>query len=237
MEKVCVITGASGGIGYQLAEGFNREGFQVIAMDLEKTRSFSEGIDFRLLDLSIPEEITVVFQDILETYGAIHVLINNAATYVQGKTFVGTPLEDVDRIINVNLRGTYLCSQCFVKANKGERFGRIINIASTRWHQNEAGVELYGATKGGIVSLTNSLCVTLSETPITVNCISPGWIENYDYENLSEEDHRQHPSGRVGRPDDILRVCLFLTDERNDFINGHNMIVDGGMTKKMIYVE
>lgn len=88
-----------------------------------------------------------------------------------------------------------------------------------------------------MVSLTNSLCVSLSNTNITVNAISPGWIETEDYEHLTLEDHKQHPSGRVGKPQDIVNVCLFLSKEENDFINGANIIVDGGMTKKMIYVE
>ena len=79
--------------------------------------------------------------------------------------------------------------------------------------------------------------ISLSETPITVNAISPGWIQVKNYEELTELDHKQHPSRRVGKPKDILNACLFLASEDNDFINGHNLVVDGGMTKKMIYEE
>ncbi|MGL4737468.1 MAG: SDR family oxidoreductase [Cellulosilyticaceae bacterium] len=121
--------------------------------------------------------------------------------------------------------------------NVGETYGRIIQIASTRFHQNEADWEAYGASKGGLVSLTNSLCVSLADTPITVNTISPGWIEVNAYDQLTQMDHKQHPSGRVGKPSDIVNACLFLADEDNDFINGSNIVVDGGMTKKMIYAE
>ena len=113
----------------------------------------------------------------------------------------------------------------------------VINIASTRWNQNEAGWEAYGASKGGLVSLTNTLAVSLSATPITVNAVSPGWIQVDGYETLSHADHAQHPSGRVGIPRDIVNACLFLAHEENDFVNGHNLVVDGGMTKRMIYVE
>ncbi|MDR2969249.1 MAG: SDR family oxidoreductase, partial [Tannerellaceae bacterium] len=81
------------------------------------------------------------------------------------------------------------------------------------------------------------LAISLSDYGITVNCISPGWIETGDYSKLKRDDHLQHPSGRVGRPDDIARTCLFLCREENDFINGQNITVDGGMTKKMIYTE
>ena len=77
----------------------------------------------------------------------------------------------------------------------------------------------------------------IADFHITVNCISPGWIQTNDYERLRPEDHAQHPSRRVGKPEDIARMCLFLCQEENDFINGQNIIIDGGMTKKMIYLE
>ena len=136
-----------------------------------------------------------------------------------------------------NLRGAFLCCRAFQAANAGADYGRIINIASTRGLQNEAHWEAYGASKGGLTALTASLCVSLSGSGITVNAISPGWIETGDYAALRPEDHAQHPSGRVGRPDDILRAALFLADPANDFVNGANLIVDGGMTRRMIYLE
>jgi NAD(P)-dependent dehydrogenase (short-subunit alcohol dehydrogenase family) len=100
---------------------------------------------------------------------------------------------------------------------------------------SEADTEAYAASKGGIVSLTHALAVSLSSHNIRVNCISPGWIETGDYSRLREVDHEQHLSNRVGVPQDIARACYFLADGKNDFINGHNMVIDGGMTKKMIY--
>jgi hypothetical protein len=100
---------------------------------------------------------------------------------------------------------------------------------------SESGTEAYSASKGGVFSLTHSLSISLSPYNITVNSISPGWIENYNYESLTKEDHLQHPSKRVGEPDDIARMVLFICDEKNDFINGENIVIDGGMTRKMIY--
>ena len=102
---------------------------------------------------------------------------------------------------------------------------------------SEPGSEGYAASKGGIVSLTHALAISFSEYAITVNSISPGWIQHTAYEMLSDADHKQHPSGRVGTPDDIARTCLFLCAPENDFINGQNVVVDGGMTKKMIYLD
>ena len=116
-------------------------------------------------------------------------------------------------------------------------FGRIVNICSTRYLMSEPGSEGYAASKGGIYSLTHALALSLAEWHITVNSISPGWICTGDYEQLRPEDHAQHPSGRVGKPEDIARMCLFICQEENDFMNGENVTIDGGMTKKMIYIE
>lgn len=118
---------------------------------------------------------------------------------------------------------------------ENENGGSIVNIASTRAFMSEPYSEAYAATKGGIVSLTHALASSFSEDRITVNSISPGWIEVGDYAQLRDIDHGQHLSKRVGRPADIARACLFLTSRENDFITGTNLTVDGGMTKKMIY--
>lgn len=102
---------------------------------------------------------------------------------------------------------------------------------------SEPSSEGYAASKGGIYSLTHALALSLAPWHITVNSISPGWIQTHDYDQLRPEDHAQHPSGRVGKPEDIANMRLFICREENDFINGDNMTIDGGMTKKMIYVE
>jgi NAD(P)-dependent dehydrogenase (short-subunit alcohol dehydrogenase family) len=121
-----------------------------------------------------------------------------------------------------------------MKKNSG---GCIVNIASTRALMSEANTFAYSASKGGILSLTHSLAVSLGPDKIRVNAISPGWIETGDYHSLSETDHSQHPAGRVGKPADIVKACFYLTDPDNDFVTGTNIVVDGGMTRKMIYEE
>lgn len=236
MERV-LITGAAGGIGRALVEGFAKAGYFVIATDIEPMDFCMDQVVFLRANLENEGEIARLFDKIKADYGTLHILINNAGVSKFQKPIWEISTEEFDRVIRTNLRGSFLCAKHFIEANKGEDYGRIINLASTRWHQNEAHWEAYGASKGGIVSLTNSLCVSLSNTPITVNAISPGWIETGDYDQLTEADHKQHPSGRVGRPDDILRVCLFLAAKENDFIDGANILVDGGMTKRMFYVE
>ena len=143
---------------------------------------------------------------------AYTLLINNGAISKFHTRFEDLSAAQFDQVMTVNVRGAMLCARAFVQANRGLPYGRIINIASTRWQQNEPGWDAYGASKGALVALTQSLANSLADYPITVNAISPGWIQAEDYHTLTEADHRQHPSGRVGRPDDITRACLFLAD-------------------------
>lgn len=236
--KVVVITGASGGIGRSLVNSYADAGATVIAADL---KGFPDPLlgksEYMFVDLARSESVHRLFDDVKKKYGHIHILINNGAIAGFRKDIMEISDDEFEKVIATNLNGTFFCSRAFVKANYGEDYGRIINIASTRFKQNEAGWEAYGASKGGVVSLTTALAISLSNVPITVNAISPGWIETGNYEALTVEDHSQHPSRRVGKPEDIARACMFLTDEANDFINGENIVVDGGMTKKMIYVE
>ena len=234
-DKICIITGATGGIGYYLSLGFLEKFYKVIAIDIEEIKALPKEIDFIKADLSKEADIKNAFDYIKKKYKYANVLINNAGISEYHKSIDDIETLDFNKIINVNLIASFICSKEFVDLNKNEKYGRIINIASTRHNQNEAGWEAYGASKGGLVSLTNTMAISLSDTQVTVNAISPGWIQTNNYDKLSKSDHRQHPSGRVGNPDDILNAAIFLADEKSDFINAHNLIVDGGMTKKMIY--
>lgn len=235
-DKIVFVTGAANGLGNAIVKAYAKLNAFVIAIDIVDTEFDENNIDFYKADLKSEDQIKNVFKDVVKKYGSVHVLINNGAISKFNKSIFDIELSEFDEVIAVNLRGSFICSKEFIKANKGEDYGRIINIASTRFNQNEAGWEAYGASKGGLISLTNTMAISLSETPITVNAISPGWIKVDDYE-LSDIDKKQHPSGRVGVPKDIVNACLFLTNKDNDFINGSNIIIDGGMTKKMIYID
>lgn len=234
-KRICVVTGGTGGIGYFVSEGFNKAGYKVVAIDKHQHKTMSVGIEFIKADLRSEPELHSAMQKVVGKFGAIHVLINNGAIANFHKSITEMTVEEFEDVMNVNLRGSFICSKEFVQANSGQTYGRIINMASTRWLQNEPDWEAYGASKGGLVSFTSSLAVSLAKTPITVNAVSPGWVQIDQYEGLTQEDHEQHPSGRVGLPRDIVNACLFLAHEENDFINGHNLVVDGGMTKRMFY--
>ena len=235
-NKVVFVTGVANGLGHAIAKEYAKLNATVIGIDILDANFEEENIIFYKADLKNENEIKAVFADVLKKYNKIHILINNGAISKFNKSIFDIEISEFDEVIAVNLRGSFICAKEFIKANHGENYGRIVNIASTRFNQNEAGWEAYGASKGGIVSLTNTMAISLSDTPITVNAISPGWIKVDNYP-LSEIDKKQHPSGRVGIPRDIVNACLFLTNEENDFVNGANIIVDGGMTKKMIYAE
>lgn len=242
-QKVVIVTGAAGGIGRAVAKAFgqasayvvladqNEEGIQSLVSEMKAKGEVAFPV---LVDLRKPDKIISLVNQTVKRFGKIDILINNAGIGIW-KSPDALAVEEWDQVLEVNLRAPFLLSREVAGWMKG-RGGAIINIASTRALMSEPNTEAYSASKGGIVALTHAMAISLAPDRIRVNAISPGWIETGDYEALREIDHEQHPAGRVGRPEDIANACLFLSDERNDFITGQNFIIDGGMTKKMIYV-
>lgn len=242
-NKTVIVTGAAQGIGRSVVTHFAKAGANVVIADFEHDVGVQlaaelqkEGYSaiFAETDVRSEESVTQLMEMAAARFGEIHILINNAG---KGKWIspLELSLEDWDDIINTNLRSVFLCSREAAKRmNSG---GAIINLASTRAVMSEPNSESYAATKGGILALTHALASSFSELNITVNSISPGWIETGDYDALRPSDHAQHFSNRVGKPDDIARACLYLANPENDFITGTDLTIDGGMTKKMIYEE
>jgi NAD(P)-dependent dehydrogenase (short-subunit alcohol dehydrogenase family) len=176
--------------------------------------------------------------------GCPDVLVNNAGIDANGP-FLKLSAKDFDRVIGVNLRGTFLCAQAAARIMvKHKMRGTIVNIASTRAFMSAPDTEAYSASKGGIAALTHAMAISLAQNRIRVNSISPGWIEVADWQysrraktpRHSKADREQHPVGRVGVPDDIAEACLFLA-EHAGFMTGQNIIIDGGMSVKMIYED
>lgn len=228
--KTVLVTGAARGIGRTVAAAFAAEGARVFGVDIEPGEA-QQGVT--MLQADVADEAQV--QAALAQVGPeLHVLVNNAAIGGFGPLET-MPLEAFDRVLAVNLRGPYLCARFAAPLLRAAGGGAIINMASTRAFMAEPGNEAYSASKGGLIGLTQALAISLGPA-IRVNAISPGWIDTTS-EPLTEADHAQHPVGRVGRPEDIARACLFLASpEQSGFMTGENLVIDGGITRKMIYV-
>ena len=141
------------------------------------------------------------------------------------------PLAEWNRRIGVNLTGPFLMAKHAAPHLRRSR-GAIVNIASTRALQSEPDTEPYAASKAGLVGLTHALAMSLGPD-VRVNCISPGWIA---HQRVRKKDHAQHPVGRVGRDEDVAELVAYLISDAAGFVTGQNFVIDGGMTKKMIYV-
>lgn len=244
-DKVVIVTGASNGIGKAIATAYLQEGAYVVLADIDESQgnhlldqfNHNGNALFIQTDVRSEAEIIQMVQTTKGKFGKIDILINNVGKGIF-KSFYDLSIEEWDDVLNTNLRSVFLCSREVAKIMREQKTGgSIINMSSSRAYMSEPNTESYSASKGGIMAITHALANSLADEHITVNSISPGWIETKDYENLREIDHEQHLSKRVGKPEDIARACLFLTNPQNDFITGTNLMVDGGMTVKMIYEE
>lgn len=242
-DRVVIVTGAGRGIGGCIAQSYAMLGAKVIiaeknlgwGLETVKLILSAGGIATCIqTDVCNPKDIEELVQKTVDLYGTVDILINNAGIS-KWKSPYELSIEEWDEIINTNLRSVFLCSREVAKIMRHHGGGSIVNISSTRAFMSEPNSEAYAATKGGIIALTHAMATSFANDHIQVNCISPGWIETGEYDQLREVDHKQHLSRRVGIPEDIARACLYLTSKGNNFTNGANMVIDGGMTRKMIY--
>lgn len=248
-DKTAVVTGGGQGIGRAIAEALLKAGARVWLAESDAEAGSEACAELAHLgptelvvtDISNPGAVNSLRQRVA-VGGGLDLLVNNAAIMVRKPIEELTPKE-WQRVLDVNLTGPFLCSRAFVPLLRTRR-GCIVNIASTRALMSEPHTESYSASKGGLVALTHSLALSLGPE-IRVNCISPGWIDATPLAKrsrrhsapLSVRDHTQHPAGRVGRPDDIAAMVLYLASDESSFITGENIVIDGGMTRKMIYAE
>lgn len=231
-----IIGGGSGLIGSHLVSKFSELGHGVVSLDMKPSKNKSPNIKDFQGDLSDETVVSDFFSSFFSDQTFNHcVLINTQgiADPVSGP-LANLQLVDWQKYLDTNLTSYFLCCREFVRHKDHFQTGSIVNISSTRHLMAEQNTEAYCASKGGITSLTQALAISLSNTGIRVNSISPGWIADPN-DNFSKEDHHQHPSGRVGHPHDIFLACRYLTDPNQVFVTGQDLVVDGGMTKKMIY--
>lgn len=237
-EKVILITGGANGIGLTLVNYFTSKGYNVYILDndsekIETMLSIGYSNSFAC-DICNEDDLINVIDKIYEETGRIDVIINNAGIN-KFIPITEMKIDEWDSIINTNLRSSFIISREYARRHDNAFKGCIINISSTRAYMSEVNSEAYAASKGGLISLTHALALSLSPLNITVNCVAPGWIHTGAESELTIEDHLQHPSTRVGTPLDVAKACEFLANPENSFINGETLIIDGGMTRKMIY--
>jgi NAD(P)-dependent dehydrogenase (short-subunit alcohol dehydrogenase family) len=248
-NKTAIVTGGAQGIGKAITREFAKMGMNVVVADndkeageemLEEFNSLG-NVHFIRTDVGDEKSVINMVELTAKEFNGIDYLLNNAGV------MDFKPLEELDynewkKVIDTNLSGTFLCSKYAAKYLKKSK-GSIVNLCSTRAFMSEKNTLAYSASKGGIFALTHSLAITLGPD-VRVNAISPGWIDVSEWKKhskrqkpeLSAKDHEQHPAGRVGTPDDVVRMVVFLIHPENSFITGQNFTVDGGMTRKMIYV-
>lgn len=221
-DRVVVVTGGGRGIGARTARCFREEGAKVEIIDR------MEG-DWFVGDIAEPNVLERFAEFVVSKHGHVDILVNNALP-----PMVGIDLCSWEEFVyaqKVGVAAPFYLSKLF-KENFPQG-SSIINISSTRDSMSQPQTESYTAAKGGIAALTHALAVSLAPK-VRVNAISPGWINTAD-EVYEGADASQHPVGRVGRPDDIASMILFLCSEEAGFITGQNIVIDGGMTRQMIY--
>nr|WP_276583974.1 SDR family oxidoreductase [Pseudomonas sp. RIT-PI-AD] len=243
--RVALVTGAARGIGLGISAWLIAEGWKVVLADTDRLRgskvakALGGNAWFVALDVSQENQVVTSVAEVLGQFGRLDALINNAAlTDPYNTPLHQLPLSEWNRVLATNLGGPLLlakhCAE-YLRAHKGA----IVNLTSTRARQSEPNGEAYAASKGGLLSLTHALAVSLGPD-IRVNAVSPGWIDARDPgarrgAPLDAEDHRQHPAGRVGDVEDVASLVAWLVSEDAGFVTGQEFIVDGGMTRKMIY--
>jgi hypothetical protein len=183
-------------------------------------------------DVGNEPHVIDALRETVRLFGRLDGLVNNAGIEIP-RPMEKLKLEEWNRVLGTNLTGTFLCSRHAAPYLR-KTGGSIVNIASTRARQSEPNTEAYSASKGGIVALTHAMAISLGPD-IRVNCISPGWIETDPDAGHSTQDAAQHPCGRIGIPQDIADMAAYLLSDRAGFITGQEFIIDGGMTRKMIY--
>ncbi len=234
-EKIVVITGTASGIGKCLRNKFTDAGATVCSIDIKQNAyagiSGSDDVSgiTEIGDIADPEVLSCFADKVISKYGRLDLLINNAM--VAGKGIDSCEYDDFLYALRVGVAAPFMLTKLFKPYfTKGSS---IINISSSRDRMSQPQTESYSSAKGGISALTHATAASLSGIA-RVNSISPGWIDTTNSE-FSGADALQHTAGRVGKPEDIAELCMFLASDKAGFINGENICIDGGMTKYMIY--
>jgi NAD(P)-dependent dehydrogenase (short-subunit alcohol dehydrogenase family) len=238
-NRVAVITGSGSGMGRQTAQRMAEKGAKIVINDMvpekvEETvnqfKSAGHTVMGRVADITNREAVENMFKDVVGQFGGVDILVNNAGMEKAGALRKLTE-EDWDITIDVNLKGTFLCSQAAHNYMVEKKHGRIINISSRAW-LGGPGQAPYSSAKSGLVGLTRTLALELGRNGVTANCIAPGLIHTPMWDDLPEKNKNfllsKQPTGKLGDVDDIANAVLFFADDDASFISGQIFYVCGG---------
>ncbi|HUV21216.1 MAG TPA: SDR family oxidoreductase [Gammaproteobacteria bacterium] len=254
-DRVCVVTGAASGIGRAIARRFAAEGAQVVILDprsdpveggestVELIQAAGGKVRSQVVDVSDWQQVDDAVTDTVAEYGALHVMVNNAAIYT-GTDLLATSQGDWDRVMAVNLRGVFngckrAVQQMLTQEPIAEARGRIVNISSQHGMIACPGDIAYGVSKAGTVYITRQVAADYAASGIVCNAVAPGKIltgrtDAIDADSLHYARSRTpmagEPLGRLGKPDDVANAALFLASDECTYMNGANLMVDGGWT-------
>jgi 3-oxoacyl-[acyl-carrier protein] reductase len=239
--KVAIVTGASRGIGRSIALALAAEGARIVAVDMAPEGVETLAAEIREAGgeaLAVQGNVTLsadaerMVEAAVEAFGRVDILVNNAGITRDG-LLLRMKDEDWDAVLNVNLKGAFLCSRAASKIMTKQRYGRIVNIASIVGQMGNAGQANYCASKAGLIGLTKSNARELAKRNVTVNAVAPGFIATDMTEALPEKVRQelaaQIPQERLGSADDIANAVVFLAAERSGYITGQVIGVNGGM--------
>jgi NAD(P)-dependent dehydrogenase (short-subunit alcohol dehydrogenase family) len=231
--RVALITGGANGIGAGIAARLAADGWRVVVADRQPGRAAPPGGRYVVCDVADEAAVSALIRSVSATEQRLDGLICNAGFMIR-KPIAALSLAEWSSVLTTNLTSTFLlvrASETLLRAAKAA----VVTIASSRARMSEPHTECYAASKGGLVALTHALAISLGPD-VRVNCISPGWVFTKGPEPTAQE-HAFHPAGRVGRVEDIAALTAFLVGPDSGFITGAEFVVDGGVTRKMIYPQ
>ncbi len=235
-KRIAIITGAANGIGKAIAQRMKNDNYTTILVDVDKingetlAKELGNSAKFISCDISNQNDVEALFSKVTKEFGGVDVIVNNAGI-IRDNVIWKMSVEDFDKVIDINLKGTWLMCKIAGTLMREQKRGRIVNIASRAWLGNR-GQSNYSASKAGVVGLTRVLALELGTYGVLVNAIAPGLIDTPLTQKLpldvQEKLIQAQPTKSMGKPEDIANAVAFLCDEKTQFITGQTLYVDGG---------